>query len=282
LYNFLGEVTGTIFVELLPTLRYNCDLNLFLENTILNHANNKSEYKLCSLLFDTVTPDYNTNLQTLLNLIDNTSDNSLIVAPEVCLTSYDYDNFDEVLDFAETANKALKKASHKKIIILTMMQRRDGEVFNFAKIFHNGEVVYERAKARLFRFGDEHKYMSEGSDESIEIVEVDGIKIGILICFELRFKELWQKLEGADVIAVPSWWGVLRTEHFEVLTQALAIMNQCFVVASDSLDAECTKMSGIITPHGKVERNGNKPCLELAYSKKEIDVMRRYMDVGIK
>lgn len=253
-----------------------------MESIIPNNINNKSEYKLCSLLFDTVTPNYNTNLQTLLGLIEETSENSLIVAPEVCLTGYDYDNFDEALEFAHVANEALKKASHSKIIILTMMERREGEVFNFAKIFHNGEVVYERAKARLFRFGDEHKYMSEGSDEPIEIIEVDGIKIGVLICFELRFKELWQRLEGCDVIAVPSWWGVLRTEHFEVLTQALAIMNQCFVVASDSLDAECTKMSGIISPHGKVDRNGNMPCLELQYSKKEIDVMRRYMDVGIK
>ncbi|NOR57082.1 MAG: carbon-nitrogen hydrolase family protein, partial [Sulfurimonas sp.] len=185
---------------------------------MFNNTNNESEYKLCSLLFDTVTPDYNTNLQTLLSLIDNAHENSLIVAPEVCLTSYDYDNFDEALEFAHVANEAIKKASHNKIIILTMMERRDGEVFNFAKIFHNGRVVYERAKARLFRFGDEHKYMSEGSDEPIEIVEVDGIKIGILICFELRFKDLWQRLEGADVIALPSWWGVLRTEHFENLT----------------------------------------------------------------
>ena len=253
-----------------------------MENIIFNNTNNESGYKLCSLLFDTVTPDYNTNLQTLLGLINNTQENSLIVAPEVCLTSYDYDNFEEALEFAHVANEAIKKASHNKIIILTMMERREGEVFNFAKIFHNGRVVYERAKARLFRFGDEHKYMSEGSDDPIEIVEVDGIKIGILICFELRFKDLWQKLEGADVIALPSWWGVLRTEHFENLTQALAIMNQCYVVASDSLDAECTKMSGIITPHGQVQRNGNKPCLEVEYSKREIDVMRRYMDVGIK
>jgi len=247
-----------------------------------NNITNASEYKLCSLLFDTVTPNYNTNLQTLLNLVEKTSENSLIVAPEVCLTSYDYDNFDEVLEFAHIATQAIKEVSFKKIIILTMIERRDGEVFNFAKIFHNGEVVYERAKARLFRFGDEHKYMSEGADAPIEIVEVDGTKIGILICFELRFKDLWQKLEGCDVIAVPSWWGVLRTEHFENLTQALAIMNQCYVVASDSLDAECTKMSGIITPHGEVQRNGNKPCLEVKYSKKEISVMRKYMDVGIK
>ena len=124
--------------------------------------------------------------------------------------------------------------------------------------------------------------MSEGDDEAIKIIEVDGIKIAIFICFELRFKELWQKSEGADVIAVPSYWGVLRTEHFKSLTQALAIMNQCYVVASDSEDEECTKMSGIITPQGEVHRNGNKPCLEVAYSKKEISLMRRYMEVGIK
>lgn len=162
-----------------------------------------------------------------------------------------------------------------------MLERREGKIFNFAKIFYNGEVVFERAKAKLFRFGDEHKYMSEGSGDEIKIIEIDGVKIGVLICFELRFKDFWQKLEGCDIIAVPSWWGVLRTEHFKVLTQALAIMNQCYVVASDSQNSECTKMSGIIKPHGEVMRNENRACLEAVYEKKEILSMRRYMDVGI-
>ncbi|MCD6433292.1 MAG: carbon-nitrogen hydrolase family protein [Sulfurimonas sp.] len=240
-----------------------------------------SEYKLCSLLFET-TPNYNTNLQTLLTLVEQTPDKSLIVAPEVCLSAYDYDNFDEVIAFAPIAIEEIKKASQNKIIILTIIEKRDGEIFNFAKVFHNGEVVYERAKVRLFRFGDEHKYMSEGSDDDIKIIEIDGIKISIFICFELRFKELWHKSEGADVIAVPSYWGVLRTEHFKAITQTLAIINQCYVVASDSMDEECTKMSGIINPQGEVLRNGNKPCLEVDYNKKEIELMRRYMDVGIR
>ena len=238
-------------------------------------------YTLCSLSFETILGNYEANLSTLLELISQTSKNSLVVAPEVCLSAYDYDNFDEVLDFAPHAISEIKKASQDKIIILTILERRDGEVFNFAKVFYNGEVVYERAKARLFRFGDEHKYMSEGSDEDFKIVEVDGIKIAVFICFELRFKELWTKSEGADVIAVPSWWGVLRTEHFKAFTQTLAIMNQCYVVASDSLNEDCTKMSGIINPQGEVQRNGNKPCLEVQYNKKDILTMRRYMDVGI-
>ncbi|QOP44779.1 carbon-nitrogen hydrolase family protein [Sulfurimonas paralvinellae] len=238
------------------------------------------EYALCSLLFET-TPDYEKNLQTLLGLISETNDKSLIVAPEVCLTSYDYENMEVMLRFAPHATAALKKASRKKIIILTMLEEREGEVYNFAKVFYNGGVVYERAKAKLFRFGDEHKYMKEGSVDDFEIIEVDGIKIAVFICFELRFKELWCQSEGADVIAVSSWWGELRSEHFKILTQALALMNQCYVVASDSKNSECTRLSGIIDPQGKEQRNGNTPCLTQAYSKKEISLMRRYMDVGI-
>lgn len=244
-------------------------------------SRDEGEHKLCSLLFETTT-NYNTNLQTLLKLITQTSQNSLVVAPEVCLTGFDYDNFDEVLAFSPHAIEEIKKVSQDKIIILTIIEKRDDKVFNFAKIFHNGEVIYERAKAKLFRFGSEHEHFAEGESRHVGIIEVDGIKIAILICFELRFKELWKMCEGADVIVVPSWWGVIRTEHFKALTKALAIMNQCFVVASDSMNEDCTKMSAIINPMGEVQYNGNKPCLELEYKKKDISLMRRYMDVGIK
>ena len=237
-------------------------------------------YTLCSLLFET-TANYENNLQTLLTLIKQTPKNSLIVAPEVCLTGFDYDNFDDVLDFFPHAIEEIKKVSQDKIIVLTIIEKRDDEIFNFVKVFYNGELSYERAKAKLFRFGGEHEHFSEGKARHVEIVEIDGMKIGVLICFELRFKDLWKKLEGSDIIVVPSWWGVLRSEHFKTLTRALAIMNQCYVVASDSLNENCSKMSAIITPQGKVTLNGNRACLELKYDKKEIALMRRYMDVGI-
>lgn len=239
-----------------------------------------SRYKLCSLSFET-TPNYNTNLDTLLTLIKQAPDYSLIVAPEVCLSGFDYNNFDSVCEFSVLASEEIQKVSHNKIIILTMIEKRSYEVFNFAKIFHNTKLVHERAKAKLFRFGGEEKFFSEADEDEVKIVEIDGIKIGILICFELRFKSLWEKLEGSDVIVVPSWWGSLRALHFKTLTNALAIMNQCYVIASDSKNLECTGLSGIITPQGIEERNGNKPCLELEYNKKEISLMRRYMNVGI-
>ena len=238
-------------------------------------------WKLCSLLFET-NSNYESNLQTLLNLVDKTPQKSIIVAPEVCLTGFDYDHFEDVNNFASRAIQEIKKVSTNKIIILTIIEKLHGKIYNMAKTFYNGEVVHQRAKARLFSFGGEDKFFSEGDNSEFEIVEIDGIKIAILVCFELRFKDMWKRCEGADVIAVPSWWGVLRAEHFKSFTKTLAIMNQCYVVASDSLNAECSKMSAIITPMGEVLRNGNKPCLEVAYKPKEILKMRRYMDVGIR
>ncbi|WP_457743594.1 nitrilase-related carbon-nitrogen hydrolase [Sulfurimonas sp.] len=241
----------------------------------------ESEHMLCSLLFET-TQNYNKNLQTLLRLIKNSKNGSIIVAPEVSLTGFNYGDFVQVTAFADIAISQIMKASKNKTVILTIIEKRDEKVYNFVKIFHNEKLVYERAKARLFKFGGEDKYFEEGSDKEIEIVNVDGIKIAVLVCFELRFKELWQKIEGADVITIPAWWGKLRTKHFQILTQSLALINQCYVVASDSKNEECTAMSGIITPQGEVLYNGNKPCLEVTYNKKDISLMRRYMDVGIK
>ena len=239
------------------------------------------EQTLCSLLFQT-TPDYSTNLQTLLQLIEQTNTNTLMLAHEVCLTGFDYENLEKATAFSVYATQELLSASKDKTVVLTMLEKREGEVYNIAKVFHNGEVVHERAKARLFRLGNEEKYMSEGSDEDFELFEINGLKIALFICFELRFKELWLKAEGADVVLVPAWWGKPRSEHFKLLTQTLAVINQCYLICADALNEECSAMSAIITPQGEVSLNGNKVCLTQRYNQKNIALMRRYIDIGIK
>jgi len=239
------------------------------------------EQTLCSLLFQT-TPDYSTNLQTLLQLIEQTNTNTLMLAHEVCLTGFDYENLEKATAFSVYATEELLSASKDKTVVLTMLEKRDGEIYNIAKVFHKGEIIHERAKARLFRLGNEEKYMSEGNDENFEIFEINGLKIALFICFELRFKELWQKAEGADVVLVPAWWGKPRSEHFKLLTQTLAVINQCYLVCADALNEECSAMSAIITPQGEVSLNGNKACLTQRYNQKNIALMRRYIDIGIK
>lgn len=235
---------------------------------------------LASLRFAT-TSDYNENLSTLIELIEQTPVNAIVVAPEVCLTNFDYDNFDAAADFTSEALDALFGILGERTLIITLIEQRSDGIYNVAKVLQRGKVIHEQAKAHLFAFGGEHDYFSEGSDDEIVLFDVDGIRMGIVICFELRFKELWKKLEGADLIAIPAQWGKLRSDNFVTLTEAIAIINQCYVVASDTSNEEMTGQSGIITPFGVATRNGNKPCLTLPYDQKEVRKMRRYMDVGI-
>jgi len=107
------------------------------------------------------------------------------------------------------------------------------------------------------------------------------LNMGILICFELRFTALWERLRGAEIIAVPAQWGRLRSEHFDVLGRALALANECYVAQSDTFNEEMCGLSGIITPFGSVTRNENLRLLEGTFDAREVRKMRRYLDVGI-
>ena len=236
---------------------------------------------LSTLQFES-TDNYDDNLSTLIKLIEQTPDNAIILAPEVCLTNFDYAHFEAASAFSEKAIERLLKLSKERIITLSVIEKREnGKFYNVAKVLHNEKIVHQQCKNRLFKLGDEHKYFSPGKDEHLSLFEIEGITFGLMICFELRFKQYWQDLEGADIILVPARWGKNRTENFQTLTQSLAVLNQCYVLASDAANEDCTSMSGIISPFGKTVRNGNALCLVSTYDKQEIRRMRRYLDVGI-
>jgi predicted amidohydrolase len=82
---------------------------------------------------------------------------------------------------------------------------------------------------------------SDGEQAGDEIVlsELEGgVKLGMTICYDLRFPELYRILavRGADVVAVPSAFTLTTTrDHWEVLVRARAIENQCFVVAANQI-----------------------------------------------
>lgn len=77
-------------------------------------------------------------------------------------------------------------------------------------------------------------------------------------------------------------WGKGRKEHFETLTKALAIANQCYVVAANSAASYCCKSSCIINPFGEVIKDDSKKILQSIFDEKNIKQMRKYIDVGIE
>ncbi|MDD5160674.1 MAG: carbon-nitrogen hydrolase family protein [Sulfuricurvum sp.] len=236
---------------------------------------------IVSLCFETEI-DFQKNLDRLIALIDQSPEDAVIVAPEVCLSGFTYERFDEAAAFTVHALEKLSQYLEHRLLIFTAITEEEGNFYNIAYALHNGAIIHRQAKAKLFALGAEHEYFCAGEEGAIVPFVFEGITIGILICFELRFKSLWLQLEGCDIIAVPAQWGKLRSEHFVTLTNALAVINQCYVIASDASNIDTSGMSGIITPFGGEIRNRDSELLTSHYENRTVESMRRYLNVGIK
>jgi predicted amidohydrolase len=238
--------------------------------------------KLVTVSFDFYEEAYEENLKKLIDGVTSAPSNSIVLAPELCLTNFSFDKMQEASEFGERALEKLKELSKDKIISFSLTTKRDEKFYNTAVLIYDGEIVYQRDKYQLFKFGDEHKYFTTGKIEDVKIVELDGIKFGILICFEIRFIDLWKKLQGVDILLVPALWGVLRKKQLEIISNSLAVINQCYVMISNSKNSDMASSSAIITPFGEFIRDDSKDMLVMDFDKKEITKMRRYMDVGIR
>jgi deaminated glutathione amidase len=78
----------------------------------------------------------------------------------------------------------------------------------------------------------------EPGDEVVVSATADGVELGLTICYDLRFPELYRELaiRGARVLAVPAAFTLATTrEHWEVLLRARAIEDQAFVVAANQV-----------------------------------------------
>ncbi|GAA2639103.1 carbon-nitrogen hydrolase family protein [Dactylosporangium fulvum] len=105
-----------------------------------------------------------------------------------------------------------------------------------------------------------HESASVAPGSSLELVRVEEAHVGLSICYDLRFPELYRQLaiDGADVLVVPAAF-MLHTgrDHWEVLLRARAIENQCYVLAAGQIgnhdpDRTCFGRSMVVDPWGTV------------------------------
>ena len=119
----------------------------------------------------------------------------------------------------------------------------------------------------------------EGGDEVVTS-EAEGARLGLSVCYDLRFPELFRILAigGARVITLPAaFTKVTGRAHWDVLIRARAIENQAFVVAADQIgshppDNESFGGSQIVDPWGEVlARAADEECFVMA----DLDLSRQ-------
>ena len=115
--------------------------------------------------------------------------------------------------------------------------------------------------------------------EDIKIVDIDGFKVGLSICFDCRFPELYRKYaeQGCDIVCIPASFtkptGLL---HWHTLCRARAIENQCYILAPNQVGigaqgVETYGHSLIIDPEGHILAEASDSNCEVIVSSIEKD-----------
>jgi predicted amidohydrolase len=217
----------------------------------------------------------------------------LVVAPErldIRGSAADLASQAEPLDGRPLAwARALARELRIDIVAGSIAERREGRERMANTSVHvgpDGDVKALYRKIHMFDVevgGVEYRESehSEAADEIVVSETASGLGLGLTICYDLRFPELYRilALRGARIVTVPANFTRITGEaHWEVLLRARAIENQVFVIApgqgrADGPERDSYGNSMIVDPWGEVlaRAGGEGACFVAA----DLDLTRQ-------
>ncbi|OYT34504.1 MAG: carbon-nitrogen hydrolase [Candidatus Aenigmarchaeota archaeon ex4484_52] len=158
----------------------------------------------------------------------------------------------------------------------------------------NVALVYDKkarlkasySKIHLFSLADEQKYFNAGN--ALSVFDINGIKCSVLICYDLRFPEIFRKLADKNVklIFLMANWPDSREEHWLTLIKARAIENQIFIAAANMVgkieDKNYFGSSVVVDPWGNFVKKAKKNKEEIITTDidlNEVDKIRNKFNV---
>ena len=169
---------------------------------------------------------------------------TFIVLPEAAVTGYAFASLAEALPVAQRAEVgrgACWPGWPRRIgspSCAARLEPAGDEVFNVALVLLADGRRYRYRKIHLPFLGID-RFATPGPDAPA-VIEADGLRFGVLICYDLRFPEAARicALEGADLIALPTNWPVGVQFHPDLFAPARAAENHCYVLACDRVGTE--------------------------------------------
>lgn len=183
--------------------------------------------------------DYNYELieKTIRQASNDNAD--VVVLPEAWNTFYYPKNIDELADIDGKRSKKflsdISKELNINIVGGSVAIKEDGKIYNRNYNYNRkGELLSEYDKVHLFSPAGEDKMFAGGN--RLSVFEIDGIKCGVVLCYDIRFVEWVRKfaLEGVEILFVCASWANARLKHWEALNRCRAIENEIFVVGVNS------------------------------------------------
>ena len=198
--------------------------------------------KISVLQMNLTQGEFNTNLDKLRQMMAQAAESrpDVILLPELWDISY-YPS--PVADYAdpggERASRVLAEFADKyqvNIVGGSVAVLENNQVYNRCMVFdRNGHLTASYDKTHLFSPAGEDQDFAPGN--KLVTFYLDGVRCGVLICYDIRFPEAALKLsrEDASVIFIPAAWPADRIMHWDTLLRARAIENQIFIAAANSV-----------------------------------------------
>ena len=203
------------------------------------------------------------NLELLEKKINSLENTQVVVLPEMFSTGFSMNP--EVL--AEKMDgitmQWMKRIAASKKFVLTgsVIIEEGGNYYNrLIWMLPNGQYGYYN-KRHLFAYGEEDKHYIPGDQRLI--ASVNGWKINLMICYDLRFP-VWARQQfnaeqdfEYDVLIYVANWPQRRSNAWRTLLQARAIENQCYVIGVNRVGNDGNNIyhsgdSMVVDPMGEV------------------------------
>jgi len=184
----------------------------------------------------------------------------VVVFPELFTTGYRREGMDHAALAEPLAGESVVRlgraaADAGLIVIGTLLESADGSVYDTAVVIGaDGRLIGTYRKSHLYP--DERRHF--GAGDRLQVVDGGVARIGLAICFEHAFPEIFTELalRGADLMVIPSAVPVGYEYLLDLRTRARAQDNQVFVAASNLVGFDgVTRWCGtsmIVGPRGQV------------------------------
>jgi len=247
----------------------------------------------------TSTKDEIKTLETINNLIIKAIKlgAEFIALPECATSLQENSNVTRQLASFEEESLSLKflkktaKSNAIYILVGSLPIKQKSKLVNRSFLINpQGEVIYRYDKIHLFDVqlpnGDifkESKTYLNGKKAIIAKIKEKKLNIGMTICYDVRFPNLYQDLaeNGANVITIPSAFSAVTGPiHWHTLLKARAIETGCFIIAPAQTGLhECGRKSYghslIISPWGKILADGGEK-VGFVFSKINLDEVEKF------
>ncbi len=212
----------------------------------------------------------------------------VILLPEIWSGGFSWPEIEETATKTPEIVKELCRITEESpsLIVGSLPERKGERLFNTAFLVEEGRVIGRYVKQHLFAPMEEDRYFV--TRRSRKIFPTKYGKIGVAICFDLRFPESFRTFreEGVWLILVPAQWPKPRCAHWENLLIARAIENQAFVAGCNRVGRTGkTSFCGgsmIVDPWGKVvaQGKGKAEIVSATVQPDRADEVRRSLPMG--